>query len=104
MGKQEKKIRIYSAISEEESNEQEKFGGFGVNKNKRIIEMNYSEIESQLNENIFPLINNINLPTEENNSSLKLSKITLKLGFSLEGNIFIASGKVESALELEFTK
>lgn len=102
MENQEKKIKIFTTISEEESNEQEQFGSSGDDKRKRVIEMKYSEIESQLKDNIFPLIKSINI-AEKDNSSLKLSKVTLKIGFSIEGNVFIASGKIESAIELEFT-
>lgn len=100
----ENKIRIFTTITEEEANEQEQFGSSQDHKKKKMIEMKYSEIETQLRENIFPLIYYIDTSNKDKDSSLKLSKISLKLGFSFEGNIFIASGKIESAIELEFTK
>ena len=88
----------------EETDEQEQFGGSQGTIKKNIIEMKYSEIETQLRENVFPLIYNLDTLNSDKDSSLKLSKISVKLGFSLEGKIFIASGKIESSIELEFTK
>ena len=98
-----KKIQVLTNITEDDY-EQEEFGSSQSSKKNQIIDVELSKIETQLNENIIPLIKKLDIPNNGNNTTLQISKITLKVGFSLEGKIFIASSKIDSAIELEFTK
>lgn len=102
---EENTIKIYTTVSEQSSNEQEEFGGNPIsNLKNKLLEIKVKDIEKQIKDNFIGLVNSIDTSCSEIDLNMNLSKITVKFGFTIEGKIFIASSKLESGIELEFTK
>ena len=97
-------VKILTDVSFEELDGQEVYSSTKTNKKKKIVELTYSEIKSQISGSILPLINSIDDSIDNRNEGFRLSKIVFKLGFSIEGNVFIVNGGIDSAIELEFIK
>ncbi len=96
---------IVKAIQTDITEKQETFSTsrtYGRKKNE-FVKIKIEEIQNQLNDLIAPLIANIESSNVTKNSTRKLSKVTIKLGFSMKGEIVIVSGQVDGAIELEFT-
>jgi len=69
----------------------------------KYIRVKFEDFKKQIDDSIAPLIASINGSKMNKKKSGNISKVTVKLGFSLKGDIILVSGQVDGAIELEFT-
>jgi hypothetical protein len=69
----------------------------------RLTEVSFEEFNKNLKECVAPVLESVTQFTKNDDNKLKLKKMTISLGASLEGKLFIASGKLEAGIQLEFS-
>lgn len=93
---------IIKAVYVQDEDKQEILSGRRKTSEK-YIKLKFKDIQKQIDESIAPLVETINKSEVNKKDCANLSKVTVKIGFSLKGELVIVSGQVDGAIELEFT-
>lgn len=100
-----KHIRIQTTDFQANQDYQETFGSEAriQQMGSRLTELSFGEFDKNLKECVAPVLESVSQFSENDENFFKLKKMTIKIGASLEGKLFIASGKLEAGILLEFS-